>query len=110
MILGADLDQRKNDQSPVANEMRITQKPNTTVPMKALSSLKVFIARTAAIPTTGTVNIPVTYPNTQIPPSCEYVATIKNGIRAIAIRKSRATTFRIALESFVVWLKVVIFL
>ena len=47
--------------------------------MKDPSSVKVLIARIAAKPTTGTVIIPVTYPKTQIPPSREYMANIKNG-------------------------------
>jgi hypothetical protein len=110
-ILRADFDHRKTDQKPVANEMRMTKKPKTTVPMKTLpSSLKVFIARIAAIPTTGTVTIPVTYPKTQIPPSREYTTTIKNGIRAIAIRKSSATVFPIVVVIIVLGLKGVILL
>ncbi len=59
-ILGADVVHREIDQKPVANEMRMTKKPKITVPVKAFSSLRVFIAWIARIPTTGTVTIPVT--------------------------------------------------
>ena len=104
----ADFDYRESDQRAVANEMRMTKKPKTTVPIKALSLLKVFIAWIAAIPTTGTVIIPVTYPKTQIPPSRENMTTMKNGTMAIATRKSSATIFRIAIVNFVVRLKGVI--
>ena len=94
-MLQAGLDHDQNDQKALANEMRMTKKPKMAVPINAFSSLKVFIARIAAMPTTGTVIIPVTYPRTQIPPCRENRTTIKNGTEALAIRKSSAINFRI---------------